>query len=155
MTPDIATELQTISRQHVDNLLGNVFAELDKLKADIREHSATRPDPDILINGIEPFTYFEFLAVACYRLRGTWKRAGEALKTLERRRSEWNTVISAALVHARNDLAAMEKGSAAYDEQVERIMKLVELLAMTFRPVAGPNAQWVGVLAATIGTGPQ
>ena len=155
MTPEMSKELQNISQQHVDNLVGNVLAELDKIKADIQAVSTTRPDPDILINNAEPFKYFEFLAIACFRLRGKWKRANEATKTLEKRRTEWNTVISAALVHARRDLASMEKGSSDYEDQVNKVMSLVDLLAMTFRPLFGPNAQWVAVTAAMVGTGYQ
>lgn len=152
MTPDMMNELRTIPQQHVDNLLGNVFSELDKLKKEIQERSRTRPDADLLISNAEPFTYFEFLAVACYRLRGKWKRANEGLKTLEKRRLEWNTVISAALVHARNDLVAAEKGSEEYNAQMDKIVRLIEMLAMTFRPVNGPTAGWVAVTAATVGT---
>ena len=155
MTPEMIDELQNISQQHVDNLVGNVFSELDKLKRDIQERNRSRPDPDLLIEKSAPFLYFEFLAIACFRLRGKWKRANEALKTLEKRRGEWNTVISAALVHAQRDLADMESGSEDYDKQVQRILKLVELLGMTFRPVAGPNANWVAVMAASVGAGRQ
>lgn len=155
MTPQMSKELQNISQQHVDNLIGNVLAELDKMKADIQAVSNTRPDPDVMINNPEPFKYFEFLAIACFRLRGKWKRANEAAKTLEKRRTEWNTVISAALVHARRDLSNMEKGSSAYEAQVGKVLSLVDLLAMTFRPLSGPNAQWVAVTAAMVGTGYQ
>lgn len=155
MTPEMSRELQTISQQQVDNLVGNVFAALDKLKADIQEASRTRPDPDILINNTEPFKYFEFLALACYRMRGKWKRANEAAKTLEKRRVEWNTVISASLVHARNDLAGMDKGNPDYEAQVDKVLALIDMLAMTFRPLSGPNAQWIAVTAAMVGTGTQ
>ena len=37
MTPDMMNELRTVSQQTVDNLVGNVFSELDKLKHDIQE----------------------------------------------------------------------------------------------------------------------
>ncbi|MEM7751006.1 MAG: hypothetical protein AAF346_22330 [Pseudomonadota bacterium] len=155
MTPGMIRELQNISQQHVDNLVGNVFAELDKLKADIQAVNKSRPDPDLLIKNIEPFTYFEFIALACHRLRGKWKRANDAVKTLEKRRNEWNTVISAALFHARNDLTKLEKGSAEYDAQIDKILALLDMLSLTFRPLAGPNAQWVAITAATIGTSTQ
>ena len=155
MTPEMIDELRNISQQHVDNLVGNVFSELDKLKRDIQERNRSRPDPDLLIEKSAPFLYFEFLAIACFRLRGKWKRANDALKTLEKRRGEWNTVISAALVHAQRDLDVMESGSEDYDNQIQRILKLIELLGMTFRPVAGPNANWVAVTAASVGAGKQ
>ncbi len=155
MTPDMMKELQTISQQHVDNLVGNVLAELDKLKQQMQAKSRARPDADLLIQNSAPFQYFEFLAIACYRLRGKWKRAGEAQKTLEQRRAEWNTVVSAALVHARNDIAGLEKGSEAYDGEVERILALLDVLSMLFRPLHGPNAAWIGVAAATVGAGEQ
>jgi hypothetical protein len=155
MTPDMIKELQTISPQHVDNLVGNVLAELDKLKQQIQAKDRTRPDADLLIQKAAPFRYLEFLAIACFRLRGKWKRASEAQRTLEQRRGEWNTVISAALVHARNDIAGLEKGSDAYGEQIDRILALVDLLSMTFRPLNGPNAGWIAVTAATVGAGTQ
>ena len=155
MTPEMSNELQNVSQQHVDNLVGNVFAALDKLKQDIQAKSRSRPDADLLISNSEPFTYFEFLAIACFRLRGKWKRANEALKTLEKRRAEWNVVITAALIHTQSDLVEHEKGSEAYERDLERVIKLIDLLAQTFRPVAGPNAQWVAVTAATIGAGRQ
>lgn len=151
MTPDMINELQNVSQQHLDNLVGNVFAALDKLKADIQAESRSRPDADLLINNSEPFMYFEFLAVACYRMRGKWKRANEALKTLEKRRTDWNVVITAALIHTQSDLAKHEKGSEDYERELERVIKLIDLLAQTFRPVAGPNAQWVAITAATVG----
>jgi len=152
MTPEMMQELSTISQQHVDNLVGNVFGELDKLKKQIQAKDKARPDADLLINNKAPFLYFEFLAIACFRLRGKWKRAGEAQRTLEQRRSEWNTVISAALVHARNDIAAMEKGSADYEREMERIFALLDLLGMTFRPLNGPNSGWIAITAASVGT---
>ena len=155
MTPEMIDELRNVSQQHVDNLVGNVFSELDKLKRDIQERNRSRPDPDLLIEKSAPFLYFEFLAIACFRLRGKWKRANDALKTLEKRRGEWNTVVSAALVHAQRDLDGMEAGSEDYNKQIERILKLIELLGMTFRPVAGPNANWVAVTAASVGAGQQ
>ena len=155
MTPDMITELQNVSQQHVDNLVGNVFAALDKLKQEVQDKSRSRPDADLLINNAEPFMYFEFLAIACFRLRGKWKRANEALKTLEKRRAEWNTVISAALIHTQRDLGAHEKGSEDYEADLERVIKLIDLLAQTFRPVSGPNAQWVALTAATVGASRQ
>ena len=153
MTPEMIKELQTVSQQQVDHLAGHVFAELDKLRADMQAVSKSRPDTDILIENREPFQYFEFIALASYRLRGKWKRANEAAKALEKRRVEWDIMISAALLHTRHELTQMEKGTPDYEAHFEKIISLIDMLAMTFRPVAGPNAQWVAVTAATIGTG--
>ncbi len=155
MNPKMMQELSTISQQHVDNLLGNVFAELDKLKQKIQNKDKARPDTDLLIKNKAPFVYFEFLAIACFRLRGKWKRAGDGQRMLEQRRSEWNVVICAALAHARQDIAVLEKGTEEYAAQVDRTLALLDLLTMTFRPLNGPNSGWIAITAAGIGSGQQ
>ena len=78
MTPDTIQQLQAVSPQQVDNLVGQVFADLDKLRADLNAVNPSRPDPDILVQNGQPFQYFEFIALASYRLRGRWKRASAA-----------------------------------------------------------------------------
>ncbi len=153
MTPETIKELQTITAQQVDHLLGRVFADLDKLRTDIQAISQTTPDADTLIANAMPFQYLEFLALAAYRHRGKWKRANDAAKSLEKRRVEWNIMISAALLRTRHELTEFEKGSADYDAHVDKMIALTDLLAMTFRPLAGPAAKWIPVTAATIGTG--
>ena len=155
MTPDTIQQLQAVSPQQVDNLVGQVFADLDKLRADLNAVNPSRPDPDILVQNGQPFQYFEFIALASYRLRGRWKRASAAAKALEKRRTEWNIVIGAALLRARHELAGLDEGTPEYKAQVERMSTLIDRLSTTFRPFAGPNAQWVAVTAASIGTGVQ
>ncbi|MCB1511673.1 MAG: hypothetical protein KDJ36_12295, partial [Hyphomicrobiaceae bacterium] len=97
---------------------------------------------------------FEWLAIAAYRMRGTWPRAETALEALEAWRQDWNIVASAALVHAREDLLAMDTASPDYERAQKTLLDLVDIIAVTFRPLNGPKAGWVGVQAHAVEKAP-
>ena len=92
--------------------------------------------------------------IAAYRMRGTWPRAETALEALEAWRQDWNIVASAALVHAREDLMAMDTASPDYERAQKTLLDLVDIIAVTFRPLNGPKAGWVGVQAHAVEKAP-
>ncbi|HUS95797.1 MAG TPA: hypothetical protein VMX97_03555 [Hyphomicrobiaceae bacterium] len=152
MTTDqtLHQRIRNLSQDDVEQLMTGLSRELDELRQSIRKKSRARPDAKLLLGGRGAISHFEILAVAAYRMRGKWDKAQTALDALEAWRLEWNLVTSAALVHAKNDLAALTAPSPEYDRGLRNILELIEIIGMTFRPLTGPQAGWLGVQASAV-----
>lgn len=135
-------------------LMTGLTRELDLAREAITKKNASRPDAKLLIKARPAIANFEWLAIAAYKMRGTWERAETALEALETWRQDWNIVASAALVHARDELMAMDKSSPDYERAQKTLLDIIDIIAMTFRPLNGPKAGWIAVQARAVEKAP-
>lgn len=128
-------------------LMTSLTRELEEAREAIVKKDPSRPDPRLLLKARGAIANFEWLAIAAYRMRGSWDNAEPALQALESWRQDWNIVASAALVHAREELEGVEKNSPEFDRLYKTLMDIAGIVAMTFRPLVGPKSGWIGVQA--------
>jgi hypothetical protein len=152
MTQDqaIFRRIRAIEPQEAEGSMTRLTRELDELREAILKKDRSRPDPKILLKGRAAIEQFEILAVAATRMRHRWPNAGAALDALEAWRKDWNVVASAALVHAKADLVAAEPGTEAHDRALKTVNNLIDLIAVTFRPLTGPQGKWLQVQAKAV-----
>ena len=152
MTTDQALHrrIRSLTSADAENLMLNLSRELDGIREEIVKKDRSRPDPKLLLKARNAISHFEWLAVAAHRMRGGWNKADDALAALESWRQDWNIVASAALVHAREAIKDIDKSAPEFDRAHKTLLDIVDILAMTFRPLTGPKAGWIGVQAKAV-----
>lgn len=142
--------IRAMKPEDAENQMTSLTRELDALREAILKKDRSRPDPKILLKGKNAISHFELLAVAAYRMRSRWPNANQALDALESWRKDWNVVSSAALVHAKAGLIAIDADSQDYQHALKTVLELIDLVGMTFRPLIGPQGKWLQVQADAV-----
>jgi len=142
--------IRSMTPEAAESLMTSLTRELEELRDAIMKKDRSRPDPKLLLTGKGAISQFGILAVAATRLRGKWPNAPTALDALESWRKHWNLVASAAIVHAKAEVIAAEKGSPEHERALKNLLDLVDVIQDTFRPFTGPPAKWLQVQADAI-----